>query len=220
MSNKPFNVIRTRGMPVSNEALLQDLRRVAAELRRSTVPQPLYRIEGTYDDSTVLRRFGSWNDALKAAGLDISNSVNISDEDLYANLLELWTHYGRQPRRSELALPPSTVSQSPYRRRFRTWTEALERFAAYMEGTDAPDGAVGGLSTSRVGGRDPSLRLRFAVLKRDRFTCRSCGASPARSPEVELHVDHVVPWSSGGPIVIENLQTLCLQCNIGKSNVH
>ncbi|MFM7859636.1 MAG: hypothetical protein ACKO96_48845, partial [Flammeovirgaceae bacterium] len=28
-------------------------------------------------------------------------------------------------------------------------------------------------------GRDPSLRLRWQVLKRDRFTCCSCGASPA-----------------------------------------
>ncbi len=33
---------------------------------------------------------------------------------------------------------------------------------------------------------------------------------------VELHVDHVIPWSKGGPTVFEHLQTLCNKCNLGK----
>jgi 5-methylcytosine-specific restriction endonuclease McrA len=73
-------------------------------------------------------------------------------------------------------------------------------------------------STSK--GRDPSLRLRWRVLQRDRFTCCACGASPALKPCIELHVDHIVPWSKGGKTVLENLQTLCSACNLGKSNVH
>ena len=32
-------------------------------------------------------------------------------------------------------------------------------------------------------------------------------------------MDHVVPWSLGGETVIENLQVLCEQCNVGKSNL-
>ncbi|WP_349257294.1 HNH endonuclease [Novimethylophilus sp.] len=51
-------------------------------------------------------------------------------------------------------------------------------------------------------------------------TCCACGASPAISLGVELHVDHIVPWSKGGETVLENLQTLCSMCNLGKSNVH
>jgi 5-methylcytosine-specific restriction endonuclease McrA len=35
---------------------------------------------------------------------------------------------------------------------------------------------------------------------------------------VQLHVDHIKPWSLGGETVAENLQTLCDQCNAGKSN--
>jgi 5-methylcytosine-specific restriction endonuclease McrA len=68
-------------------------------------------------------------------------------------------------------------------------------------------------------GRDPSLRLRFKVLQRDRFSCRVCGASPAKRAGVELHVDHIRPWSTGGETVLENLQTLCSTCNLGKSNL-
>lgn len=55
--------------------------------------------------------------------------------------------------------------------------------------------------------------LRFAVLTRDNYTCRYCGA---KAPEVPLHVDHVLPKSRGGKDVMENLVTSCRPCNLGK----
>lgn len=67
--------------------------------------------------------------------------------------------------------------------------------------------------------RDPSPRLRFEVLARDKFTCRYCGASPSKDPEVTLHIDHIIPWSKGGETTLENLQTLCSKCNLGKSDL-
>lgn len=67
--------------------------------------------------------------------------------------------------------------------------------------------------------RDIDLRLRFKVMHRDNFKCCKCGASPAKDPSVELHVDHIIPWSKGGETVIENLQTLCSKCNLGKSDL-
>ena len=66
--------------------------------------------------------------------------------------------------------------------------------------------------------RDPSTRLRFEVLVRDQFTCRFCGASPAKDPSVTLHIDHIIPWSKGGETTLDNLQTLCSKCNLGKGN--
>ena len=66
--------------------------------------------------------------------------------------------------------------------------------------------------------REAGLSLRYAVLKRDHFKCCACGASPAKDPSVELHVDHIVPWSRGGETTIDNLQTLCSKCNLGKSD--
>jgi 5-methylcytosine-specific restriction endonuclease McrA len=35
---------------------------------------------------------------------------------------------------------------------------------------------------------------------------------------VELHVDHILPWSKDGETVEENLQTKCSKCNLGKGN--
>ena len=63
-----------------------------------------------------------------------------------------------------------------------------------------------------------SDKLRYQVLKRDNFKCCACGASPAKDPSVELHIDHIIPWSKGGESTLENLQTLCSKCNIGKSD--
>ena len=66
--------------------------------------------------------------------------------------------------------------------------------------------------------RQISDKLRYQVLKRDHFKCCACGASPAKDPSVELHIDHITPWSKGGETTLENLQTLCSKCNIGKGD--
>lgn len=74
-------------------------------------------------------------------------------------------------------------------------------------------------TTKRVSStRNISDKLRYQVLKRDKFKCCACGVSPAKNLGVELHVDHIIPWSKGGETTLENLQTLCSRCNIGKSD--
>jgi hypothetical protein len=64
-----------------------------------------------------------------------------------------------------------------------------------------------------VGGVSISLTVRFAILKRDRFTCVYCGAHP---PQVQIEVDHFHPESRGGRTDMANLVTSCIECNRGK----
>ena len=66
--------------------------------------------------------------------------------------------------------------------------------------------------------REISDRLRFRILMRDGFTCKKCGRSPMKEMGVELHIDHILPWSKGGETVQENLETKCKKCNLGKGN--
>jgi Zn finger protein HypA/HybF involved in hydrogenase expression len=75
-----------------------------------------------------------------------------------------------------------------------------------------------GVPTQKGGTRVISDKLRYQVLKRDNFKCCACSASPAKNSSVELHIDHIIPWSKGGETTLENLQTLCSKCNIGKSD--
>ena len=56
-------------------------------------------------------------------------------------------------------------------------------------------------------------RLRFDILKRDNFTCQYCGK---KSPDVELEVDHIEPYSKTEDSSPENLITSCKDCNRGK----
>jgi 5-methylcytosine-specific restriction endonuclease McrA len=66
--------------------------------------------------------------------------------------------------------------------------------------------------------RDPDIRLRWRVMSRDSFRCK-CGRSPSTHSGTVLHVDHIHPWSKGGETTLDNLQTLCERCNLGKGNL-
>ena len=219
MSDSKFRLERVQGAPVSNDEILADIQRAASLAGTRVISQRLYSEFGKFDPTTASRRFGTWNKAVVAAELEIAKEINIPDDRLFENLMLLWEHYGRQPRRAELARPPSAISQGAYRRRFHSWMDALTQFVSFANARDitppSPTEAVTGHQT----GRDPSLRLRFRVMKRDNFSCCACGASPALQPGLTLHVDHIKAWSLGGETVEENLQTLCEPCNLGKSNV-
>lgn len=78
-----------------------------------------------------------------------------------------------------------------------------------------------------MGSRVPS-GLRRRVFERDGLRCVECGIRGYRVkrhngwgyytpiPDVFLSIDHIVPKSRGGSHAIENLRTLCTQCNTGK----
>ena len=64
--------------------------------------------------------------------------------------------------------------------------------------------------------RNIPLGIRYRILKKDNFKCVTCGKSA--SDGAKLHVDHIIPYSLGGLTEVNNLRTLCSECNIGKSN--
>ena len=63
-----------------------------------------------------------------------------------------------------------------------------------------------------------SAGLRYVILKRDGFRCRKCGKSQVDDNFVRLEVDHILPVSKWGRTIEENLETLCRDCNKGKSD--
>ena len=58
--------------------------------------------------------------------------------------------------------------------------------------------------------------IRWQVFQRNNWRCVKCGRSAKDG--VILYVDHILPRSKGGRDEISNYQTLCFECNIGKSN--
>jgi hypothetical protein len=187
-------------------------------LGKQTVRYEEYPHHSRFSSRLLEKRFGSWNDALKAAGLEINQRQNIPDIEFFENMEAVWRALGRQPRRQELIKPFSKIRGETYERRFGGWRKALEAFVAYANSDQ--EAAVVTVSASKPAPdrRFPDLRLRFRVMSRDSFRCQACGRNPATHSGVILHVDHVVPWSKGGKTMEDNLRTLCQDCNLGKSD--
>ena len=60
--------------------------------------------------------------------------------------------------------------------------------------------------------------VRYVALRRSRGVCELCGAGPSTGKP--LHVDHIKPRSKYPEFELDedNLQVLCYDCNLGKSN--
>ena len=206
-----------------DKELIADLRRVASVLKKKSVTRAEQDDNGKFSSITFVRRFDGWLNALEKAGLEKTRTpMNLPEEELFKNLEEIWTKLGRQPRYLEIQKPFSKYSVGTYEYRFGTYRKALEKFIAYINNEprtlSEPPMTKKALQRHKTT-RNINWRLRFIVMRRDNFKCKNCGRSPATDPTIILHVDHVKAWASNGETVIDNLQTLCSVCNIGKSNL-
>ncbi len=204
---------------VSDEELIKDLKEVALKLGKDKVTQREYKTLGKYGVRTLEIRFGSWNKSLEKAGLSTTARMNIPEEELFQNLADLWQHFGRQPKFHEVKQPLSKFSVSPYAQRYGSWYNALKAFIATMNGDIIETKQTNNEKNATNNPRSINYRTRFKVMQRDDFKCQICGASPAMQAGVLLHVDHIVPVAKGGQATMDNLQTLCQKCNLGKSDL-
>ena len=62
--------------------------------------------------------------------------------------------------------------------------------------------------------------LKKEVFMRDDYTCQECGArkgdKKTNGEKVRIEVDHIIPVVKGGTDTLDNLQTLCKDCNLNK----
>ena len=209
---------------VSNEELIQDIKNVAVTLSLESLSMVEYDENGKYNSSTICRRFGSWNQALEVADIGYRNRF-FGEQEFWDNIEKVWIAKGTQPTRRDMNDKTiSSISSGAYLRKYGKWSTALKEFVAYINQNrteqaviiDKNENAEGIIHKTK---RDVNLITRFKVMKRNNFTCCACGASPAKDPTVELHVDHIKPWSKGGETELNNLRTLCSKCNWGKSDL-
>ena len=115
----------------SEESLLDELRRVAKKIGKDTMTFKEFETAGgRISGGPLVRRFGSWNAALEKAGISKSVIRNISDEDLFAEMGNLWDRLGRQPTGREMR-GLGRFSENPYKRRFGSWLHAVEAFVRW-----------------------------------------------------------------------------------------
>lgn len=205
-----------RNLP--DEVLIADLVRISQELKKKKITFRDYNRLGKHHSSTLAARFGSWHGALERAGLDKTINRNIPTEDLFRNIVEVWSRLGRQPKTRDLSGDVSKFSSTTYAYRFGSWRQALEKFVEWANDQNVPmESREQSDVQSRKTPRNVNWRLRAQVLMRDDAKCRLCGSTPKDG--AKLQVDHIVPWSRGGETVLTNLQILCERCNMGKGDL-
>ncbi len=232
---------------IRDEDYFKDLLKISTHLLKDTVTFEEYKMYGSFSAESIFKRYKKWDDFLVAAGLQPTGLARhkITELELFDEIECIWTRLGRQPTSTDIINSNiSKYSLDTYKRRFGGWRKALEAFVLYVNSNfDSEFNNNIVLETkiddksdtnkilqnnnnndvlfikNKKTSRNINLRLRFKVLNRDNFTCVMCGASPAKSSNIELHIDHIVPWSKGGETVMDNLQTLCANCNFGKSNI-
>ncbi len=233
-----FRLDRPRTNQYPTEAILDELRRVAAVFENRRFTRHEFDAESKYcKGSVVLARFGSWQAALDATGLELAAPVKkdrsfISNEELFLELGRVWRLIGHRPSKDEWDHSEPRYSYTTYKTRFGGWVNACAAFIEHTSESANPL-AVGVVSTqlppiskSTVTPIDASekrgipMKLRYQVLMRDCFKCVSCGRSPVTHVGVVLHIDHITPFSKGGKTVRENLRSLCQDCNWGKGGDH
>ena len=216
-----------RARMMTAEQVSAELRRVAQAIGTTTLTRKdVLEHSELVGERVVLNRFGSWAAAVEAAGLELSpHGRRWTETDYFENLLTVWTHYGRAPKYAEMNLPPSRISKGAYAAKFGSWGRAKAAFVDQVtrdlegNGAGVPPTPPVPRPTKRQAPEDQRsvpLGLRYKVLRRDRFRCITCGASPATDLDCELHVDHVLAFSRGGKTTESNLRTLCASCNVGK----
>lgn len=221
--------VAPRFLVLDRETVLETLRQFISENPGESVTEKVIAERLGMHRGAITRRFGKWEDILAEVGLDpVPLGRRYSDEECFENILALWMHYGRQPSFGELKQRPSFVGPKAYIRRWGGWRAALSAFVKRVnaspelqtqstEGEQVPPTKESDpTADAEPVSRSINLALRYRILVRDKFRCVLCGASPAKDLGVELHIDHIHPWSRGGKNIEGNLRTLCSKCNLGK----
>ena len=69
--------LKLRKRNISKEELVADLQKIAKEVGQDTITAVTYTERGAFGVNTMLRRFGSWNEALNQSGLALNNRLNV-----------------------------------------------------------------------------------------------------------------------------------------------
>lgn len=112
---------------MSDADTLAELVRVADLLQVRCLTTTEFDHESTarVSSSGIERRFGSWADGLRRAGLELSpKGRRWTEDDYFENLLVVWNHYGRPPTYAEIDRPPSRITGNGYAAKFGTWGRA------------------------------------------------------------------------------------------------
>lgn len=242
MDDFKFKFQRRQVNKIPREQILQELEKTAKNFNYTNFTQDQFNNVSNIHYYTVYREFGSWENALKflkdrlkEKGIDFkitSRMSKYSIQECFDEMESIWKLLGHRPSRNEWTAINPKISYDTIYRRFVGWTNACLKFIEYKSGGEITTAENSVDKNSQENKKEKHLKkipiiektrtiplsIRLKVLSRDKFRCIFCGKSPATDVGIKLHIDHVLPFSKGGTNETNNLQTLCNECNLGKSD--
>ena len=169
---------------------------------------------------TIVRQYGSWENALKDVGIPINKKHEYSIEELLEHYEKVWRWVEQAPSIGDLKKYNlkfnTSLAYEAFSRRWGSYTKFQKIFSLYKLGELNLNEVIQKSKDSKKIKRAISPLIRSKVLKKFNYKCRHCGRTVADN--IKLEIDHIVPLSKKGKDEIGNLQVLCNECNLGKSN--
>jgi hypothetical protein len=121
----------------SDEELKTALRELAAELNKSPTVADIQSRDDLPSRSTFRSRFGSWNDALVAAGLDPNQAYECSRDELLTAIKQTAEQLDCRPTKRDV-VDQTQYSEAPFRHEFGSWSNAMTTagYSAYPQISD------------------------------------------------------------------------------------
>ena len=110
----------------TKEQLLFYLKKLSSELKRTPTIKDMNKKKKFPSSGAYVKRFGSWNNSLRKAGLKINLKKKHNKEDMIENLKILAKNLGRTPKTTDLKNKKWIASSSTYRKYFGSWKKALK----------------------------------------------------------------------------------------------
>lgn len=199
--------------------LLDHLISIADEIGHTPSKREFQELS-SHSHTTYVERFGCWNDAVEAAGLDHVQVHSVPRKEFLTAIRNLADELGRAPTRLEMDSMGDRDS-SLYQSKFGSWNEAIEAAGLEPRYPDATgEDRWNWKGGNRKYGEGWTEEKRKTIRERDGYECSRCGLSQEQHKEqhgMRLHVHHITPAKEiedadkrNAP---SNLTALCITCH-------
>ncbi len=121
----------------TKEQLIFYLKKLAAALKKTPTIRDISKKPGYPSSGTYMKRFGSWNDSLKLAGLKINARKKYDKKELLENIRLLAKELGRMPKPKDIKGKEWAASYATYRKYFGSWKESIKQAGITKAGSIA-----------------------------------------------------------------------------------